>query len=182
MHRILATVERNLAFTLRPWEDSDIESLMEYGNNKRIADFLTDAFPHPYTREKGEAFIAYAKATTPTSIFTIDIEGKASGGIGLHPQQDIQRYNAELGYWLAEPFWNHGVITAAIRQIVNYGFEHLPINRIFARPFGSNIASQKVLEKAGFTLEARFEKTLIKNNEWQDELVYAIRKPVPKSS
>jgi RimJ/RimL family protein N-acetyltransferase len=59
---------------------------------------------------------------------------------------------------------------------VRYGFTHLPVNRIFARPFGSNIASQRALEKAGFTLEARFKKTLIKNDEWQDELYYAVRK------
>ena len=171
-------MQSKIPFIIRPWQDSDLDALIEYGNNKHIANFLTDAFPHPYTQEKGEAFIAYAKATKPTSIFAIDIQGKASGGIGLHPQQDIQRFNAELGYWLAEPFWNQGVITEAIRQMVDYGFEHLPINRIFARPFGSNIASQKALEKAGFILEGRFEKTLIKNNEWQDELIYAIRKPL----
>lgn len=169
-------MESKIPFKLRPWEDSDIENLIAYGNNKKIADFLTDAFPHPYTKEQGEKFISFAKTTQPIRIFAIDIEGVASGGIGLHPQQDIQRYNAELGYWLAENFWNQGIITAAIKEIVHYGFTHLPINRIFARPFGTNIASQKALEKAGFTLEARFEKTLIKNNVWQDELIYAVRK------
>lgn len=59
---------------------------------------------------------------------------------------------------------------------MDYGFTHLDINRIFARPFGSNFASQRVLEKAGFTLEARFEKTLIKNGIYEDEMIYAIRK------
>lgn len=169
-------MESTVPFKLRPWLDSDLEDLVAYGNNKKIAGFLTDAFPHPYTPEVGEKFIAYAQSTNPTRIFAIDIEGKACGGIGLHPQEDIQRFNAELGYWLAEPFWNQGIITAAIQKIVRYGFMHLPINRIFARPFGTNIASQRALEKAGFTLEARFEKTLIKNDEWQDELIYAMRK------
>lgn len=169
-------MESKLPFRLRSWQVTDLDSLVAYGNNKKIAGFLTDAFPHPYTREAGEKFIAYAQSTNPTRIFAIDIEGKACGGIGLHPQADIQRFNAELGYWLAEPFWNQGIITAAIQEIVRYGFTNLPVNRIFARPFGSNIASQRALEKAGFTLEARFENTLIKNDIWQDELIYAMRK------
>ena len=82
-----------------------------------------------------------------------------------------------MGYWLAEPFWGHGIITKAIIEIVGYGFENLQdIDRIFARPFGSNKASQRVLEKAGFQLEGRFEKTLWKNEQFEDELIYAIRR------
>ena len=82
----------------------------------------------------------------------------------------------ELGYWLAEPFWGNGIITEAIQQIVKYGFETFDITRIFARPYGYNIASQKALEKAGFTLEARFVDTFFKNGKFEDEWVYAVRK------
>ena len=60
--------------------------------------------------------------------------------------------------------------------MVDYGFQHWDINRIFARPFGTNIASQRVLEKAGFVLEARLEKTIFKNGEYLDELIYAVRR------
>ena len=84
--------------------------------------------------------------------------------------------NAELGYWLAEPFWGKGIITYAIQEMVEYGFKTFDITRIFAIPFGTNIASQKALEKAGFILEARLNKTIFKNGEYQDELIYAIRK------
>jgi RimJ/RimL family protein N-acetyltransferase len=106
----------------------------------------------------------------------IDINGEACGGIGIHPQDDIQCKNAELGYWLGEPFWGKGIITSAILQMVENGFNSFDINRIFARPFGSNLASQKVLEKTGFILEAKLEKTLFKNGIYEDELIYAIRK------
>jgi RimJ/RimL family protein N-acetyltransferase len=68
-----------------------------------------------------------------------------------------------------------GIISKAIPQMIEYGFKTFDIDRIFARPFGSNFASQKVLEKAGFKLEARLSKTLFKNGEYQDELIYAIR-------
>ena len=61
--------------------------------------------------------------------------------------------------------------------MVAYGFENLDIDRIFARPFGSNIVSQKVLEKCGFVLEARLSKTIYKWGQYEDELIYAVRKP-----
>ena len=107
---------------------------------------------------------------------TIDVNGEAVGGIGLHPKEDIERMNAELGYWLAEPFWGKGIITKAITQIVDFGFKTYDITRIFARPFGTNLASQRVLEKAGFKFECKFEKTLLKNGEMLDELFYSIRR------
>ena len=163
-------------FLLRPWSLTDLYSLVRYANNPDIAKFMTDGFPHPYTEEAGKAFIAFATKDDPIHIFAIEANGEAVGGIGLHPQADVHRKNAELGYWLAEPFWGKGIITNAIKEIVAFGFKTYDINRIFARPFATNIGSQKVLEKAGFALEGRFEKTFIKNGELVDELVYAVRK------
>ncbi len=141
---------------------------------------MTNSFLHPYARENGEKFIAFVTANDPVHISAIDIEGEAVGGIGLHPQADIQCKNAELGYWLAESFWGKGIIKEAIKQITVVGFKTFDITRIFARPFGTNTASQKALEKAGFTLEARsdsyrIEKTFFKNGIFEDELVYGIR-------
>ena len=163
-------------FHLRPWALSDLDSLVRHANNPDIAKFMMDGFPHPYTEENGEAFIAFATKDDPIHIFAIDVNGEAVGGIGIHPQADVQRKNAELGYWLAEPFWGKGIITNAIKQMIEFGFKTYDINRIFARPYGTNIGSQKVLEKAGFVLEGRFEKTIFKNGEFLDELVYAVRR------
>ena len=165
-----------MQFILRPWTINDLDSLVTFANNSKIAKFMTNKFPHPYTREAGENFIAYAMQGNPVNIFAIEVEGKAVGGIGIHPSSDIECKNAEMGYWLAEPYWGNGIITDAIKQMIEYGFNNFDINRIFARPFGTNIGSQKVLEKAGFGLEATFDKTLFKNGEYLDELVYAIRK------
>ena len=148
-------------FTLRPWTSADLESLVTFANNYEIAKYMTDKFPHPYTADAGAAFILFASQGNPANIFAIDIDGQASGGIGLHPQTDLSCKNAELGYWLAQPFWGKGVITKAIGQMVDYGFATFDINRIFARPFGTNMGSQKALEKAGFILEARFTKTYV---------------------
>ena len=161
---------------LRPFRETDLTNLVKYANNPKIAQNLTDAFPYPYTEDAGKNFIQMALQNNPANILAITIDDKLVGGMGLHPQADIHRLNAELGYWLAEPFWGQGIITAAVKEMIDYGFANLPIERIFAVPFGSNLASQRVLEKTGFILEAQLSKTLIKNGVMEDELIYAIRK------
>lgn len=169
-------------FTLRPWSIHDLDNLVKHANNPNIAQYLTDAFPHPYTPENGRAFIAFATQDHPTRIFAIDVDGQAVGGIGIHPQSDIQRKNAELGYWLSESFWGQGIMSQAIQQAVDFAFKTYDIDRIFARPFGTNIASQRVLEKNNFTFEGKFEKTLFKNGEFIDELFYSIRRENNKAA
>ncbi|MFC6998170.1 GNAT family N-acetyltransferase [Rufibacter roseus] len=163
-------------FKLRPWQIDDLDSVVKHGNNINIARFMTDAFPHPYTEENGRSFIEFATKDKPIHIFAIDINGEAVGGIGVHPQADIHHRNAELGYWLSEEYWGKGLMSKAVLQMIDFAFQSFEIDRVFARPFGTNLASQRVLEKVGFSLEAHFEKTLVKNGELLDELVYAIRR------
>lgn len=158
-------------FTLRKFRESDLESLVKYADNYNIAKFLTNGFPHPYTKEDGRSFLSIA-ISHPT-IFTIDVEGEAVGSIGIFLQTDIHEKSAELGYWLAEPLWGKGIITQSIQNIVKYGFDNFDIVRIYARPFSTNLASQRVLEKAGFVYEARLKKALYKNEEYIDEIIYA---------
>ena len=154
----------------------DLDSLVKFANNKKIAKFMDDHFPHPYTIESGINFIHLATKDTPVHIFAIEVNGQAVGGIGIHPQTGIQRKNAELGYWLAEPFWGNGIITKAVSQMISFGFNTYDITRIFAKPFGTNLASQKVLEKSGFVMEAQFKNSYYKYGKYFNELVYAVRR------
>ncbi|EJF10155.1 GCN5-like N-acetyltransferase [Pontibacter sp. BAB1700] len=98
-------------FKLRPWTMEDLDSLVKYADNFNIARNMADIFPHPYTREKGQAFLEMATKGNPPHILAIEVEGEAAGGIGIHPQQDIYRKNAEMGYWLAESHWGKGIVT-----------------------------------------------------------------------
>jgi len=160
-------------YKLRPFRDSDLASLVKYANNYNIAKFLTNQFPHPYTDDDGRKFISSVANNNPTNVFAIEVNGEAVGSIGIFPQSDIHKKNAEMGYWLAEPFWGNGIITRAIGEIVEYGFKTFDITRIFARPFSTNLASHRVLEKAGFVCEARLKNALYKNGEYMDELIYS---------
>jgi len=170
-HETLGPVEKQIK--LRKWHEADLVNLVKYANNEHVAKWLTNGFPHPYTRKDGEAFIAMAANDNPTKIFAIDVYGEAVGSIGIFPQTDIHAKSAEMGYWLSEAYWGQGITTKAIQEIVDYGFQTFDIVRIFARPFSTNFSSQRVLEKAGFTLEARLKNALFKNEEFIDELIYA---------
>ena len=163
-------------FKIRPWAITDLDSLVQHANNWNVAKNLTNKFPFPYTEKDGRSFIAFANQDNPVHLFAIEVAGQAVGGIGIHPQDDIYEKNAELGYWLAEPFWGQGIVMRASKEMLNFAFGTYLIDRVFARPFGTNLASQRVLEKAGFVLEGKFEKTLYKNGEYVDELVYAVRR------
>lgn len=164
------------AFTLRPFHTDDLHSLVKHANDPSVAAHLTDSFPHPNTEAHGREFIQQATQSPPLRR-CIDIAGECVGAIGLHPKTDLWRRNLELGYWLAKQHRGKGLMTAAIRQMVQLGFAEFPaITRIYAIPFGSNVASQKALEKAGFTLEAALLGTLVKNGQVEDEWIYAVRR------
>lgn len=161
---------------LRSWQITDLDNLVKYANNWNIAKYLTDKFPFPYTESDGRSFIDYANNGDRHQIFAIEVNNEAVGGIGIHLQDDVFRKNAEIGYWLAELFWNKGIMSKAISKTVQFAFDNFDIERIYARPFGTNIASQKCLEKCGFTLEAKLDKTLFKDGRYLDEMIYAIRR------
>lgn len=161
---------------LRPWEIADAPSLLKYANNWNIAQYMDDQFPHPYTLEHAHDFIDFARSHEPVHVYAIETLGEAVGGIGIHPQRGIYQKNAEMGYWLAEPFWGKGIMTAAIRHMIPKAFERFDVERIYARPFGTNYASQAVLEKNGFKLESVIPRGFYKRGQFHDELIYAIRK------
>ena len=165
-------------YRLRPFKDTDLASLVKYANNYNIAKYLTNQFPHPYTDEDGRKFISNVANNDPINVFAIEVNGEAAGAIGIFPQTDIHEKTAEMGYWLAEPFWGNGIITRAIGEMVEYGFETFDVTRIVARPFSANLASQRVLEKAGFVCEAQLKNAVYKNGKYMDELIFATMKNI----
>ena len=166
----------NPEILLRPCRLSDLDDLVRYAGNPKIARNLTDEFPHPYTRADGESFIMRVALEEPVRVFAIEVDGHAAGAIGITPQSGIYRKNAEPGYWLAEPFWGRGIMTRAVREVVEYAFRTFDVDRVYAKTFGSNRASQRVLEKNGFIAEVRYSKTVYKNGEYEDEIVYGVRR------
>ena len=84
------------------------------------------------------------------------------------------RHSVEIGYWVAEPFWGKGIATRALRAVTEYAFTSFDLVRIFAAVFEWNPGSARVLEKAGYTYEGRSVKSVTKDGQTIDQLVYAI--------
>lgn len=163
---------------LRKWKESDAEALLKYAGNPKITAMMSDGFANLSTPEGAAKFIAFANSGEDKIYRAIELNDEVIGGIGVSVQTDIYRKNAELGYWLAEPFWGKGIVSSAIPMVVEEAFKVLDINRIIAKPFHTNTASHRVLEKAGFRLEAVLEKAVFKNGEYLDEHLYSIRKSI----
>jgi len=164
-------------FTLREWRLSDVTSLAENANNINIWNNVRDYFPYPYSEEDGKRFIEMVLIKPkPTVDFAIVVDEKAVGGIGIVLKNDVERIGAEIGYWLGEIYWNKGIMTKAIKEMVEYVFLHFPLKKIFSPVFDFNIASQKALQKAGFEREAILKQASIKNNKIIDLHYYSLLK------
>jgi RimJ/RimL family protein N-acetyltransferase len=160
-------------YLIRTWEFSDSTALAKYANNPKIAANLRDLFPHPYTQADAESYLDNVVGKTPPTAFAIANKTEAIGGISLNIGQDVHCFTAELGYWLAEPFWGQGIATLAVIVITDYGFNKLGLNRVYAEPYVTNGASIRVLEKAGFEYEGRLRANVIKHKKVLDQLMYA---------
>lgn len=163
---------------LRPFRQSDAGKLAEMANNKKISRNLRDGFPHPYTFDDAVTFIRHCLNEHPDTFFAIEFRGEHVGNISLSPCHDVYRKSAEIGYFISEPFWNKGIASAAVKLIVQFGFNNLGMMRIHTGVFEYNPASQRVLEKCGFVKEGVFKKAVFKEGELWDEVRYAILNPV----
>ena len=157
---------------LRPWQAEDAPSLARHEDNPRVAACMRDAFPSPYSLDDASRFIAMATGPSPDLFLAIEVGGEAAGGIGIHPLDDVYRQTAEIGYWLAEPFWGKGIVTDAVRALVPVAFERTGAVRIQAGIFSNNPASMRVLEKCGFTREAVHRDAITKHGVVMDEVLY----------
>ncbi|HEX6976110.1 MAG TPA: GNAT family protein [Vicinamibacterales bacterium] len=159
--------------TLRPWRMDDAESLVRHANNINVACQLRDRFPHPYTRTAALAFLRFAASTERPTNLAIEVDGEAAGGVGYVPGTDVERYSAEVGYWLGEALWGRGITTEALRLLTRHCFESEHLLRCFALPFANNVGSIRVLEKAGYTLEGIMRSSSVKAGLPRDQALYA---------
>jgi RimJ/RimL family protein N-acetyltransferase len=160
-------------YIIRDWQIWDAPSIAKYANNRKIWMNLRDAFPHPCGIQDAESFILRATQTDSIIAFAIASPNEAIGSIGLLPGQDIHRYTAEMGFWLAEPFWGKGIMTQAVKSLTDYAVNDLKMHRVFAEPYTTNPASSKVLEKAGFYCEGVLRSNVFKDGKILDQYLYS---------
>jgi len=157
---------------------ADIPSIVIYAGNKKITD-NTRTMPHPYFAEDAIAWINMANQgfrNKDNYIFAMrnNHDNSFMGGIGLTLESEHNR--AEIGYWIAEPFWNKGFTSEAVKALLKFGFEHLQLNKIVAAYISTNIASGKIMIKNGMTKEGEFKNHDIKNGEYVTLVHYGLLK------
>jgi ribosomal-protein-alanine N-acetyltransferase len=160
--------------TLRPWRATDAVPLVRHANNPNVARHLRDRFPHPYTHKDATAFLSAATKEQPTTNFAIEVSGESAGGLGYVPGHDVERYSAEVGYWLGEECWGRGITTEALILFTRHAFAELGLLRLFALPLADNVASMRVLEKAGYTAEGLLHSSCVKFGKPRDQAIYAV--------
>lgn len=154
----------------------DVPRVVELAGDYKIA-ATTLLLPHPYLPEHGEGFIpAVAEGWKRKDDFTFALALKADdsliGVMGLGPLTPWNR--AEIGYWIGVPYWGQGYATEAARRVVQFGFETLDLNRIYAGHFIHNPASGRVMQKAGMTYEGTLREHYLRFGNYYDGVFYGI--------
>ena len=160
--------------TLRDWRLADAEALTRHADNPNVARQLDDRFPNPYSVDDAREWITSHVGDEPVTQFAIVVDGEPCGGVGLEIGAGIHRRSAEIGYWLGETYWGRGIVTEAVRAVTAYAFGTLGLAHVIAGTFVRNVASQRVLEKAGFVLEGCLRQHVTKDGVTMDDLVYGI--------
>ena len=161
---------------IRKWKLEDKTELAENLNNMNVLNNLRDGLPYPYTAEDAEGLIKAMLAADKdkTFAFAIVADHKVIGSIGVFRCENIHYRTGELGYYIGETYWGRGYMTSAVNQICQYVFANTDMIRIFAEPFAHNIASCRVLEKAGFHFEGTLRSNAVKNGNILDMKMYAL--------
>ncbi|CAI6015185.1 hypothetical protein PAECIP112173_00032 [Paenibacillus sp. JJ-100] len=161
---------------LRPLTYDDLEDMYSYCSVPAVAEFTTwDAHQ---SKENTKGFLDFAMSRYENDILgPWGIEDKRTGRlIGSCNYLDCHNNDlrVELGYVLSNQFWNQGLMTEAVKRIIQFGFEDVGLERIQAKCLVGNIGSAKVMEKAGMQFEGVLRKYMRVKNEWQDLKMYAI--------
>jgi RimJ/RimL family protein N-acetyltransferase len=161
---------------LRPFTLADAPDVQCYVSDRDIA-AMTLSIPHPYPDGGAEEWIGthaakYADGVRANFAIIERDSGALAGAIGLHLEPGHGR--AELGYWIAKPYWGHGYATEAATAMIAFGFEVLGLNKIHAAVFIKNPASDRVIRKIGMTWEGRLREHDLKWGVYEDIDVYAV--------
>ncbi|KAI4373938.1 hypothetical protein MLD38_011995 [Melastoma candidum] len=160
------------AVTLRRLDVSDADHFMEWVADPRVARFCTW---EPYqSREDVVRFIE--NNVLPHPYFrAICVGGRPVGSISVTRNQGNDAIRGELGYALAFEYWGRGIATEAARIVTREVFEERKgeLERLEALVDVENPASQRVLEKAGFTREGVLRKYMKLKGKTRDLVIFS---------
>ncbi|WP_035981504.1 GNAT family N-acetyltransferase [Bradyrhizobium sp. STM 3843] len=167
---------------LRPLALSDAPAIQRHFNNWNIIRNLATAVPWPYPDDGAETFIrlqldkiAAGEEIYQWVLVLRDGDGEATGNIHFRPRSDSRKGNR--GFWLAEPYWNRGLMTEAIAPVNDFAFDVLGIEQFFVCNVASNGGSRRVKQKTGAEFvgfidlphhndESKSERWIVTRSNW----------------
>lgn len=160
---------------MRPLAPADIESVFALASAREIAE--NTFVPHPYSLDAAQEFVDRVRGQWSTDeAYVFAILDKATdafaGVMGIHPE--ASHNSATVGYWIGKPFWGRGIATAALRLLIEFGFERLELNRIEAGHLAHNAASGRVMQKADMRCEGTRRGSQLHRGQYKDAVWYAI--------
>lgn len=165
---------------VRDWHVSDRDSLLANANNRNVWRSLGERFPHPYTPADADRWFSFLAESSNAMHWAIEVDGCAVGGIGVDPGEAEYGKSGRFGYWLGEPYWGRGIMTAAVRTTSDFALSGSGLVRLEAPVFAWNGASMRVLEKCGFVREGVLRRSIFKDGEIVDAVLYAKVVPDPE--
>lgn len=171
-------IELHDGFYLSPVRDGDQAAYVEHFSDKDTTDRLL-RIPYPYTVKDANNWVQFCVNTVlkqphPNHFALRRTDGFLIGGIGLQLNSGTAAHRAELGYWIARDYCGRGLATLAVRAMVRYAFQDLGLRRVEAISSSKNLASHRVLEKAGFTREGLLAGYNIKDGILIDAYMFAL--------
>ena len=125
----------------------DAKAVAALANDRRIAE-NTARIPHPYKLSDAKNFIGGANKAEREAVFLITAcDGTIVGACSV---MTLERDTPELGYWLGVPYWGQGFATEALHAVIDYAFDEMRHDALYAGARVTNPASRRVLEKCGF--------------------------------
>ncbi len=168
---------------LRRFTEADVENLFDLDGDSEVTRFLTGGKPTPRDVIRNETlprFLHYYERFEGFG-FWAAIEkssGEFLGWFHFRPQEGSGPDEVELGYRLRRSTWGKGYATEGSRALIRKGFTELGVRRVVASTMAVNVASRRVMEKAGLTLERTFHESWADSIEGAEhgEVEYALTK------
>lgn len=159
---------------VREWRTDDRASLLRLANNRKVWRNLTHRFPHPYTAADADSWFSLLAQSPEPTHWAVEVDDCAVGGIGVVLGEGVYEKAGHFGYWLGEPYWGRGIMTAAVQATSAYIMSGFGLVRLEAPVLEWNPASIRVLEKSGFVREGVLRRSVYKDGVIINAVMYAL--------
>jgi ribosomal-protein-alanine N-acetyltransferase len=160
---------------LRPFLLSDAADVFEYASDTEWGKYQVN-IPQPFTQNEADKFVTFfsnPKQWSEVPMFAMAQHNKVIGQVYLNTP-DLVNERAEIGYMVSRDYWGQGLATEATHAVMDWGFQTMSINKIFATCDIRNTGSWRVMEKLGMQREGLLRNHFKWQGEFKDEYYYGI--------